>query len=61
MAGYILAKEQKPMSGVDVYVVTEDGKKGIAKFWDVTGHWLSMDKRLKTDDEVKKWKYGNAT
>jgi len=58
---YLLADEQKPMSGVDVYVVTESGVKGIAKYWDVTGQWLTQDDRFKVDDIVKKWRYANAT
>lgn len=58
---YTLSESEKPMSGVDVYVVTETGVKGIARFWDVTGQWLTQDKNLKTDDKVKKWKYANAT
>ena len=48
------------MTGVDVYVVTEGGVKGIAKFWDLTGRWLTQDENLKQDDIVKKWKYANA-
>ena len=58
---YILAEDEKPMSGIDVYVVTHGGVKGVAKFWDVTGHWLTQDKNLKPYDNVKKWKYANAT
>lgn len=58
---YLLADEQKPMSGVDVYVVTESGVKGIAKYWDVTDQWLTQDYRFKVDDIVKKWKYADAT
>lgn len=57
---YVLAEKEKPMTGIDVYVVTENGVKGIAKFWDLTGHWLTQDENLKPDDIVKKWKYANA-
>ena len=58
---YTLNESEKPMSGVDVYIVTEAGVKGIAKFWDVTGQWLTQDKNIKADDRVKKWKYASAT
>ena len=51
---YILSETEKPMSGVDVYVVTNQGVKGIAKFWDLTGNWLTQDKNLQPDDKVKK-------
>ena len=58
---YILSETEKPMSGVDVYVVINQGVKGIAKFWDLTGNWLTQDKNLQPDDKVKKWKYASAT
>lgn len=58
---YTLSEDEKPMSGVDVYVVTETGVKGIAKFWDLTGRWLTQDKNLKAGDRVIKWKYADAT
>jgi len=58
---YILAKDRKPETGVDVYVVTESGVKGVAKYWDLTGAWLTQDNNLKTSDIVKKWQYAEAT
>ena len=58
---YIKALDKKPHTGVDVYVVTDTGKKGIAKFWDLTQQWLTADSNLKPDDIVVKWKYAEAT
>jgi len=58
---YILADEKKPMTGIDVHVVTEGGVKGVAKYWDLTGQWIAQDKKLNHGDVVKKWKYANAT
>lgn len=57
---YIKAADQKPMTGVNVIVVTESGIKGTAKYWDTTGHWLTDDPRLTPNDKVKKWKYADA-
>jgi len=57
---YILAEDEKPMSGVDVYVVTDGGHKGIAKYWDVLGRWLTADQAIH-DEKVKKWKYAEAS
>lgn len=57
---YVLAKERKPESGVDVHVVTDKGTRGVAKYWDLTGAWLTMDCCLETDAIVKKWKYADA-
>lgn len=57
---YVLNDDQKPMSGVDVHIVTESGFKGVAKYWDVTGAWLTCDKAINIDDRVKKWKYEDA-
>ena len=44
---YILNDDQKPMSGVDVHIVTESGSKGVAKYWDEMGTWLTRDKAIK--------------
>lgn len=57
---YILASERSPDTGVDVYIVTESGAKGVARFWDVAGHWLTSDEGVLTNDIVKKWKYAHA-
>lgn len=53
------AEDEKPKSGVDVYVVTEDGEKGVAKFWDVTSNWLTADPNI-GGSTVLKWKYAQA-
>jgi len=58
---YILAQNEKPMDGVDVYVVTEKGANAIARYWSLTGKWLTKDKTLTQEDIVKKWKYADAT
>tara|TARA_R110000851_G_scaffold252059_1_gene404590 strand:+ start:910 stop:1098 length:189 start_codon:yes stop_codon:yes gene_type:complete len=57
---YINAKNKNPENNVDVHVVTFDGKRGIAKFWEDTGMWLTQDDRLNTSDKVAKWKYEEA-
>ena len=57
---YILNDDQKPMSGVDVHIVTESGSKGVAKYWDEMGIWLTRDKAIDVDDRVEKWKYEDA-
>ena len=60
---YILAGDRKPESNVDVHIVTDNGTKSIARYWDVTGHWLTRDENLNllNNDIVKKWKYADAT
>ena len=58
---YINANLEKPKSGVDVFVVTTSGTKAIASFWGMTGKWLTMDKNIKHNDTIKKWKYADAT
>ena len=58
---YIKSIDEKPKSGVDVFVVTESGCKGVARFWDLTGLWLTMDRNILQGDLVKKWKYADAT
>lgn len=57
---YIGANIEKPRSGVDVFIVTESGRRGIAQFWDLTGLWLTMDRKISQGDSVKKWKYADA-
>ena len=57
---YIKSLDEKPHDGVDVYVVTDTGKKGVAKFWSSTQQWLTSDRNLKPDDIVVKWKYAQA-
>lgn len=57
---YINADKENPMENVDVWVVTESGKKGIARWWDVTKSWLTSDSNLSVNDRVKKWKFENA-
>lgn len=54
------ANESKPLTGVDVHVVTKCGAKGVAKYWDEVDKWLSMDKRLPTNSVILKWKYEKA-
>ena len=57
---YILSDNSKPINDVDVYVVTESGRKGIARYWNELGGWLTQDKNISAYDEIKKWKYANA-
>lgn len=57
---YVLAKEEKPMNGVDVFVITESGVKGVARYWSEIGYWLSQDEALTVGEVVKKWKYADA-
>lgn len=57
---YINVEDQKPMDGVQVFIVTKSGSKGIAKYWGTVGRWLTMDENLKQGDEVVKWKYADA-
>lgn len=57
---YALADSEKPRTGVDVYVVTTSGKRGVAKYWDAADRWLTMDPSISHGDSVKKWKYADA-
>jgi len=57
---YVDAQEEKPKTGVDVFVITTTGKKGIAKFWDVTQRWMTADENLANADVVIKWRYAEA-
>ena len=58
---YVNADDEKPRSLVDVEIVTKSGKKGVARYWHTTGHWITDDSNLTRDDSVKKWRYANAT
>lgn len=58
---YVLAEDKKPIDGVDVYVVTEKGVKAVARYWALTGKWLTKDNNITQADVVKKWKYADAT
>lgn len=57
---YIAADKEKPKSNVDVFVVTETGVKGVAKWWEGVDVWLTADRNLKPHDQIKKWKYAQA-
>ncbi len=57
---YINIDESKPIDGVDVYVVTKSGKKGIARYWNLTGYWLTIDRSLMENELIEKWKYADA-
>ena len=52
--------EEKPRNNVDVHVVTTEGVRGVARYWEDVGVWLTGDSRLKVTDKIKKWKYENA-
>jgi len=57
---YIKIHVKKPISGVDVHIVTESGYKSVAKYWHLTKQWLSADPELASYDKVAKWKYADA-
>lgn len=58
---WIKAKDETPRTGADVYVETEDGKLGVATYWELTGTQMTNDKNLGLRDVVVKWKYNEAT
>jgi len=58
---YIKVHASKPRSDVFVLVITESGKKGIAKYWHETKIWITDDADLMPYDKVIKWKYADAT
>ena len=58
---YVKLPEYYPHTGVDVYVVTDTGKPGIARYWADMDKWLTSDKNLTVNDNVVKWRYANAT
>lgn len=53
--------DEKPRDSVDVEIVTNSGKKGVARYWHTTGQWFTADRNFTRDDRVKKWRYVNAT
>lgn len=57
---YIKLPESYPVKDVDVFVVTATGKKGVARYWDVTGKWLTQNGHLGVCDIIVKWRYANA-
>lgn len=57
---YVILPEYYPHEGVDVYVVTSTGKKGVARYWHTIGKWLTGDEHLYVDDVIVKWKYADA-
>ncbi len=57
---YVNADDEKPRADVDVQIVTTQGKKGIARYWHITGNWITADSNLSRDDSVKKWRYADA-
>lgn len=50
---YVVAKDQKPIDDVDVYVVTEEGVKCAARYWRLTNKWLAKDKNIMQVDVIK--------
>lgn len=58
---YVNVKESYPVDDVDVFVVTESGTKGVARYWSLTGLWLTKDNEtFNVKDVVVKWKYADA-
>ena len=57
---YVKLPESYPVKGINVHVVTDTGKKGVARYWSDIGKWLTADKRLDITDTVVKWRYANA-
>lgn len=57
---YVKVEDAYPIEYVDVFVVTSTGKKGVARYWHLTGRWLSSEKCLVAGDIVIKWKYADA-
>jgi len=58
---WINEKTETPKTGIDVEVKTEEGKVGVAKYWDLTRRWLTMDKTLGANDVVIEWRYLDKT
>lgn len=58
---YINIKDGHPIKDVDVFVVTDTGAAGTARYWTTTGKWLTNDESLSVSDTVVKWKYADAS
>lgn len=57
---WVKVENKKPISGVDVHVVTKSGIRSVAKYWYTTKKWLTVDSRISTGDDIIKWKYEEA-
>lgn len=58
---YVKVKESYPVDNVDVFVVTSSGARGVARYWSLTGLWLTKDdETFNVKDVVVKWKYADA-
>ena len=57
---WIKVEDGHPVYDVDVHVVTGRGTRGVARYWETAGKWITQSKHLRVTDTIIKWKYEDA-
>jgi len=58
---WVEVEKETPRDDVDVFVLTDKGMHAVARYWSLTGQWLTRDNAIAQNDTVVKWKYEDAT